>query len=904
MNFSHFDQGIFRKYKAHEQQGSFAVVSYDPAVTLANMLTIAVNTDAVRRPCRPAPAELLAAVAGVGSGARLARWGLHFVLDAVERHRHDDGSLDPDTTPVDPDAVRDPGAVQPDPNAAGRTVGQATDASGYDAEMAAMLNFLSPQRYQMVGAVAGAGEDDSPTKLMEAMYRLAMLTGAQLLPAAGADWTLAEVLVDLTRMLEKAGVAGGDPVCYSTVAGPYMTRAKYIATPRLRVNSESKDPVSVLGVEPATGLPTLTTSRAFGAWLCGLDMSGWTSKLMDVESNDPRLHGLHPNSSGFAMLKRAIICERINNLLLMYGAQLIIFWLRMQRPAIEAASKFNAVEKVTGVVGTLERIMSVLDIVPLHPLLSAISASAEAATVSTDVYEGKAFTWPFPVTKASYPSPTAAARASAYRVARQWWAIVPWLSSAVKMPMPPGWRHEVLDDELTVSEIAVHWLSKWAEDVVEHYARAPKAWEEAKAMLTWGVRAAPLPPVNIEYATAPVVFTDGQRFSSDPLALVHGTRALLPMAMRKFDRTPSAVIPVRMGWHQFNVLPCPYIPGSPTAVVGGDAVYVMPKWAYMGEAAYKMYFREYLRDFVSVSARLVGVFRAAAVAMGPTEVARVPRREQPPTELKQLRAARWWPSRPGAPVYAGVRDDKGGACGFKNLSSVAYTGDRFAPEMYHDAVSLALRAGQGLPDLPRDYNGGGGLLIAAQEGLLPKLFQEFTLRPELTQTPSEEQLKAAADAITDSAAAGGNVADIAFAVIDKLIGDAEVRVPDKGAPAFLPRLATLVQPCGFTLYAPSREEAGADLGEDELSQAGEVATADETGAERRAVVQSSVSLLNAASVERNVLYAIFDARGVHLSTRRPFRPVLLVGADMPLLSHSADALPTYLRALIASAEAG
>lgn len=344
-------------------------------------------------------------------------------------------------------------------------------------------------------------------------------------------------------------------------------------------------------------------------------------------------------------------------------------------------------------------------------------------------------------------------------------------------------------------------------------------------------------------------------------------------------------------------------------VVGGDCYDVLPKWAYMGEASYKMYLREYIRDYIGVTVRIAGIFRTVAVAMGPNKYSRVPRREQRPTTREQITASKWWPPRPGEPAYGPMRKKEGVAtCGMTSLAATSYTGSRFAPEMYHNAVIKAISKGTGLPDLPRDYNNGGGLLYFYQEGVFPKEFQEIELYSGLAAVPSDDDIKKAS-ATVDAAlqADDEDFASLGASAVDKLIGDVEVRVPDAGAPKFLPRVALLVQPVGFPLFAPSGGEPGDELGfvEEEANSTKVVnqpeATVASPGIKAGPYPSSTGQLVN-ATAPAEVLYALFDKNGMHLTTRRPFRPVLLVGAPFPALTHSPDMLPEFARSLIAVAD--
>jgi hypothetical protein len=681
------------------------VVGHDPlAVPLGNMLTIAAATEQMDHSGRVTAWNL-------PNMLGKARFGLHFAPKLVELA---DKSI-VESPEIDEEGEGDPGDD-------GGAHSEDDGGSGWTPAYATPITNVMPMAMQVVlepdSSVEGTDKyHDTAVAMWRALGSTLGMTARaasrQLIPMDVIDhaidqahWTVPEGSkrdADKRRSLiiqKRVGV------------GPYLLR-----------------PASIYTLERATCVPNAKTGlteaeheMTFARFLLSLDASGWSRALLTVRNDDPRLEGGHPNHPATQMRKRLIMAERLNSLLLIYRMQLMLFWLRCQRPFTDAAHNMPGFPEQAKT--ELDHVLAMLEAVPLHPVLSALADSNIKATAVVHEMNGPALTLPW---KPRRP-PTYLMDSDG-----QLWTHIPWLGELARVAPRMGWEslieaagYRELDKVMKVPadqkirRATVARILATAQAIRLHVQADPAGWQEAQSFLGWKERPMTVPPASISIAKTPYMKTDGLAADEDPWQAVLGTRALIPAYSRKLATDVDRV--VRTPKVEWSPLPVQILHSIPIRQVVGVHWTIAPKWTYMGEPTQKLYLRAWVTGEMENGASVSDVLNEMALIIGPhIGSAEAPFRLR--VSAGAYQPTHIWPARPGAPIYD-TSSLNGTALRFVNNM---ITGRRFSPDRSSDAAFQTILGERAVGDLADDYNGGGGLLhiidsgtkIAAASGLKP-----------------------------------------------------------------------------------------------------------------------------------------------------------------------------------------
>lgn len=673
------------------------VIQHDPiARPLANMLTVALNTDIAKRESRTATTDLTDLVSS-------AFFGLHFAPRLVTQG---DTTAEPADDPeggMDDEGDEDGNAAEGD-----------AQPGGWEPLFTTQMTANLPSAY---GVVLNPELESGQSALMENALAVYKAIGMALGMTVRAATQIRRPYAIVANAFQCATILSGQrdekgkPVRSSVLGGIKVASGPYIVRPVHAVAfNEAK-----LSLDPVTGLVPESSEAPIGQFLMAMDVAGWGRGILNVRSDDPRLEGLHPNNPAASLRKRMIIAERMNNVALAYKLQLVLFWLTVHMPFVEAAvasSYFDDEDKKE-----LARLKVMKDSVPLHPILAALAKSALAATANVHEMEGPALILPWAVDGVPIVSYIPARNRS--------WSHLPWLVELAIIGGHSGWatmleasdrvrrsQKEPGSPEPTAEErrrAALARLLAYSEQVGHHIAADPEGWRESLTFLHWQDRAVSLPPVQVSLAQTNTSFTDGLACSIDPAQLLHGTYSCVPARTRKLAIDRELV--VRMPIQQYSVIAVPMVPGEPVRHQLGFDSRHCAKANYMGEPAEKVYLSSIASGWLDNGVPLSDVRDRVGLILGPqiTHGFTVPRRET--LEPDQYRPTHLWPSKPAEATIKYDPKADGAVWYVGNL----LTGTQFQP-MKDSSLAFTGNEDEPLGDLDDDYNKGGGLLVICEPG--------------------------------------------------------------------------------------------------------------------------------------------------------------------------------------------
>lgn len=694
----------------------------------------------------------------MASRVGFARLGMHFapVLKGVRYSSGGQGGnvlVPPDqVVPGDSenaDGSGDAGAPPPDDQAEGPS------AAGIPASMATLLTQIVPPAYMSTLEAVGDG-DIATNNAVSELYIQAGLMFGHVVRAAGNQMYTAEV-VEKALDSAQGGDKGQPHFHVRWAAGPYMLRPARIYTPN-----------PARAWLDASGLPIEAEAPAVGRLLFILDSPGMRAALVDVRNDDPRLGSGHPNHPATQQRKRMVIAERMNTVNIIYASQLAAYYLTAYGPILDAVEKSEYASPQ--LKQELAELRNTWSRVPLHPLLAGIAAATRGATAVAAEYDGPVL--PIFTDPLKYRSQNEASAPRDFDT--QAWAQVPWLRRLARLCRMQGWQALLEEGGLKTAEwvdtdASLSAFFKLGERLRHHINQDQGAWDETVGLLGWTGRSFQVPAASLPLAVTPVEFTDGLALTCDPWQALMGTRAVVPRTIRKFDVTRP--MNVRCPIQGYSVLTTPLTGLVVDRFISAWQPALMPKWAWMGEPADKMFLGAVIREFGEAGVTPAEAVTSLEVLVGPAggeEAATW--RAYPQAKAAARTAAGFWPSKAGTVVYDSNGD------GAEKLIGNVLTGMRFTKDRGESYALDAEGKYNVFADLDPEYNKGGGLLHIYPPTAKVRLVDAITR----LSTKPEERLKE----------------------ITAEIGTTEVRVlrPEQGL-RFLPRIALLTQPLFDRSYA-------------------------------------------------------------------------------------------------------